>query len=79
MATRVAALVDQNLPLDFYEQYMNRLSALSAADAAAAARKHVDPDHLAVVIVGDRRLIEPALRAANIAPIVIVDEIGNTR
>jgi zinc protease len=79
LATRVALLLDNNLPFDFYEQYINRFSRLTAADAAAAAKRHIDPDHIAIVIVGDRRLIEPSLRAANIAPIVIVDELGNTR
>ena len=52
---------------------------MTAADVAQAAKRHVDPDHLAIVVIGDRRLIEPALRAANIAPIVLVDENGNTR
>jgi zinc protease len=79
LATRIANLLDNNLPFDFYEQYINRISRLSVADAAAAAKRYIDPDHIAIVVVGDRRQIEPALRAANIAPIVIVDEVGNTR
>ena len=79
LANRVAALADNNVPFNFYEQYIARMSRLTAAEVAQAAKKHVDPDHLAIVVVGDRRLIEPALRAANIAPIVLVDENGNTR
>jgi zinc protease len=79
LANRLVALADNNVPFDFYEQYIARMSRLTAADVAQAAKKHVDPDHLAIVVVGDRRLIEAALRAANIAPIVLVDENGNTR
>jgi len=79
LATRIAGLLDNGLPLNFYEQYMTRIARLTTADLAAAAKRHVDPDHLAIVVVGDRRRIEPALRAANIAPIVIVDDVGNTR
>jgi zinc protease len=79
LATRVATMVDTKLPFDFYEQYINRISKLSAADVAAVAKKYVDPEHLAIVIVGDRKQIEPGLRAANLAPIVIVDENGNSR
>jgi len=29
-----------------------------------------------IVVTGDRKVIEPALRAANIAPVVIVDANG---
>jgi zinc protease len=79
LANRVAALAENNLPFDFYEHYIARMSKLTASDVGQAAKKHVDPDRLAIVVVGDRRLIEPALRLANIAPIVLVDENGNTR
>jgi zinc protease len=79
LASRIAGLLDSSLPLDFYEQYIARISRLTTADLAMAARRHVDPDHLAIVVVGVRRRIEPGLRAAIIAPIVIVDDVGNTR
>ena len=36
-----------------------------------------NPSNTTIVVVGDRKVIEPGLRAANIAPIVIVDENGN--
>jgi hypothetical protein len=39
----------------------------------AAASKYLDPDHMAIIVVGDRQLIEPALEAAHVAPIVAVD------
>ena len=31
---------------------------------------------IVIVVTGDRKIIEPALRAANLAPIVIVDASG---
>ncbi len=79
LATRLAAMLDSNLPFDFYEQYIARISKLSAGDVTAAAKRYLDPEHLAIVVIGDRKQIEPTLRAANIAPIVFVDENGNTR
>jgi hypothetical protein len=34
---------------------------------------------LIIVISGDRRIIEPALRAANLGPIVVVDADGRPK
>lgn len=61
---------------DFYSRLAARVPTLSASDITAAARKYFDPDHLVIVIVGDRKTIEPALRAANLAPVVVVDASG---
>jgi predicted Zn-dependent peptidase len=76
VADAVANIIRNNLPWDYYQQYARRISEIGASDIAAVATKYLDPDALAIVIVGDRKVIEPGLRAANIAPIVIVDENG---
>jgi zinc protease len=69
-------ILQNNLPADYYQQYVQRISTISAADVAAAAAKYIDPATATIVIVGDRKVIEPGLRAANVAPIVVVDENG---
>jgi zinc protease len=76
VAEAVANLLRNNLPADYYQQYVRRVSAITGADVATVATKYVDPENLAIVIVGDRKVIEPGLRAANVGPIVIVDENG---
>jgi zinc protease len=76
---RMAALMDlfaNKLPLDTYTATGAKLAALTRDDVQAAARAHVTPDRLAIVVVGDRAAIEPALRAANVAPVVAVDLDG---
>ena len=40
------------------------------------AKKYIDIDQLAIVIVGDRKSIEAPLEAANIAPIEYLDIEG---
>ena len=40
------------------------------------AKKYIDLDHLAIVIVGDRATIEQPLDARKIAPIVLMDMDG---
>lgn len=77
---RAAALMDasiSHLPLDYYETLRVKLAALTREDVQAAAQANIDPEHLAIVVVGDRATIEPALRAAKVAPVVIVDGKGS--
>jgi predicted Zn-dependent peptidase len=76
VADAVANLLRNNLPADYYQQYVRRVAAITGADVATVATKYVDPENTAIVIVGDRKVIEPGLRAANVAPVVIVDENG---
>jgi zinc protease len=76
VATRMAEALRDNLPPDFLGQYAAGISEVTTADIAAAAAKYIDVDHLVIVVTGDRKALEPALRAANIAPIVLVDRDG---
>ena len=45
-------------------------------DVLRVAKQYVDLQHLAIVIVGDRKSIEAGLKATGIAPIVILDTTG---
>jgi hypothetical protein len=51
--------------------------AVTKDDVVRVARKYIDPDHLAIVIVGDAKEIEAPLKATKIAPIVHLDLDGN--
>lgn len=73
LASRLSDLARDRLPLDYYDQYAVHMATVSAADVAHAESKYVDPDHLVIVVTGDRKVIEPALKAANIGPVVIVN------
>jgi zinc protease len=76
IADRLVFLAQNHLPLDYFAGYSARVGKVNANGVAAAATRYIDPAHLVIVVAGDRKVIEPALRAANIAPIVIVDETG---
>ena len=79
MGAAVAGILRDNLPANYYEQLSANMAKVTVADATAAARKHLDPEHMAIVIVGDRAKIEAALKAANIAPVVVVDINGKPK
>jgi hypothetical protein len=41
------------------------------------AKQYIDLKHLAIVIVGDRAVVEAKLKATGIAPITYIDIEGN--
>jgi zinc protease len=75
--TAITTLWTQNLPDDYYQQYTKRISAITKEDVLRVAKQYVTVDNLAIVIVGDRSVIEGPLKATGIAPIVLYDIEGN--
>lgn len=75
--TAITTLWTQNLPDDYYQQYANRVAAITKDDVMRVAKQYVTVDHLAIVIVGDRSVIEAPLKATGIAPIALYDIEGN--
>lgn len=65
-----------NLPLDYYNNYVQNIEAVTQSDVQRVAREYINPGSLAIVIVGDRKSIEPGLKAVNAGPISIRDFSG---
>ena len=76
IANRVTSMLQSGTPLDFYNSYGSRIEAVTSTEISAAAAKYLDPPRLVIVVAGDRKVVEPLLRAANIAPNVVVDDAG---
>jgi zinc protease len=72
----IASIYTQGLPTDYYQQLIRGVKAVTKDDVVRVAQKYIDPDHLALVIVGDRAVIEAPLAATGIAPIVRLDLDG---
>jgi zinc protease len=66
-------LLQLGLPLNFYDSYVSRVSALTTTDIEAAAKSLLDPASMIWMVVGDRAAIEPALRALEIGEIVLAE------
>ena len=73
IASQMLPLLAYGIPLDFYDSAVQNIGAVSQADVQRVARQFIDPDHLTVVIVGDRKSIEPSLRALEPGKLVIRD------
>jgi len=76
IAGQLSGLVTYDVPLSFFNSYTQRIGAVTQADVQRVAQKYIDPDRLAIVIVGDRKTIEPTLRAAGVGTITVVDITG---
>ena len=58
IAAALANLVTYDLPEDYYDTYRDRVGAVTAAAALRAAREHIKPESLRMVVVGDAALRE---------------------
>ncbi|MFN2635482.1 MAG: M16 family metallopeptidase [Gemmatimonadaceae bacterium] len=65
-----------NLPLDYYNNYVQNIESVTQADVIRVAQQYINPGSLAVVIVGDRKTIEQGLKATNLGPVSIRDISG---
>jgi zinc protease len=66
----------QSLPDNYYQQYTKSVMTVTSDEVLRVAKKHIDLDHLAIVIVGDQKAIEQTLSATKIAPIAHLDIEG---
>jgi predicted Zn-dependent peptidase len=62
VARGVGQLVIYGLPDTYFEEFIPRVNAVTAADVTAAAAKYLDPDRLATLVVGDHAAIDGSLR-----------------
>jgi zinc protease len=72
----LTSLWTQGLPDDYYQQYTKAIAAVTKDDVLRVAKKYIEIDRLAIVIVGDRSSIEAPLKATQIAPIEYLDIEG---
>ncbi|HSJ62941.1 MAG TPA: pitrilysin family protein, partial [Gemmatimonadaceae bacterium] len=76
IAFRLSPVVTYGLPLDYYNSYVQRIEQVTQADVQRVARRYIDPSKLAIVLVGDRASVEPAVKALNLGPVTIRDLTG---
>ena len=71
-----SGLYAYDLPLDYYTRYGDRVNAVTAEQALAAARKYLVVDRMIVVAVGDRAAIEGQLKSLKLEPVELRDAEG---
>ena len=76
MSNQLANLVVYGLPDSYFNDYISQVNAVTIDDVNRVANKYLDPSRMAIVIVGDRKVIEPGLKELGM-PITILDSDGN--
>lgn len=76
LARRLEELIVYRLPEDYFGRYVANVQAVTAEAVRTAAERYIQPARFAVVVVGDRKVIEPGIRALNLGPVRVmsVDE-----
>ncbi|MBK7140887.1 MAG: insulinase family protein [bacterium] len=72
IASHLDTLVQNGLPIDYWNKYMDQLASVDVPMVNAKAKEYLHPDNLIIVISGDRAKIEEGLRGLGIGEVVIV-------
>jgi len=75
ISNQLSNLVVYGLPDSYYNEFISKINAVTIADVNRVANKYLDPSKMAIVIVGDRKVIEPGLKELGYA-ITILDADG---
>jgi predicted Zn-dependent peptidase len=76
LSSKMEELVVYDLPERYFGQYIDNIQAIAAAAVQKAAATYIQPKRFAVVVVGDRKVIETGIRALNLGAVRVmsVDE-----
>ena len=78
VASQVGGLFTYRLPEDYFQTLPGQLGAITAADLHAMAKKHLAPERMLIVAVGDRSKIAPQLEAMKLGAVAVVDAEGKS-
>jgi predicted Zn-dependent peptidase len=70
IAAQIAEMMLYNLPESYFNDYIGKVMAVKKEDVRRVARKYLDTDDLAIIIVGDKAKIEKGLGATKVGKIV---------
>ena len=72
ISAHLEELLVYKLPVDYFENYVQHIQAVTAPDVQRVARKHILPGQFAVVVVGDRKAIEAPIRALKLGTVNVM-------
>jgi len=77
IASNLEELAVYDLPPDYFNNYVQRVLAVTQADVLRVARQYLDPEHIKIIVVGDRASIEADIRALDLGRVRIlsVDDV----
>lgn len=77
IAAALAVLAIHGLPDDYYDRYRARVRAITTEQILEAAQRHLHPDSLQMVVVGDPAAVRAPLEAMNFGRATLYDTLGS--
>jgi len=69
LTAQLEQLMVYNLPDTYYAEYVKNIQGVTSAAVQKAAATYIQPPRFAVVVVGDRKVIEPGIRSLKLGPV----------
>lgn len=69
LAQKMEEQVVHSLPDEYFPSYIRSVVQVTGPGVEKAAGRYIQPDKFAVVVVGDRKVIESGIKALNLGPI----------
>ncbi|MGH7505412.1 MAG: M16 family metallopeptidase, partial [Longimicrobiales bacterium] len=79
VAGQFGQIVEFGLPSGWLDDYVENVLAVTKQDVERVAQQYIDPENIAIVVVGDRATIEEQIRALDLGPIhvlTVTDVLG---
>ena len=72
LSSHMEEMVVYDLPDRYFAQYVDNIQAVTSPAVQTAAATFIQPKRFAVVVVGDRKIIEPGIRALNLGSVRVM-------
>jgi predicted Zn-dependent peptidase len=72
LAAKMEEQVVHNLPDEYFPGFVRSIVQVTGPGVEKAAARVIQPDKFAVVVVGDRKVIEAGIRALNLGPVEVL-------
>jgi zinc protease len=76
IASALAGLVIHGLPEDWFDAYRSHVRGVTAAAVRDVAERHLHPDRLQLVVVGDPAVVRAPLESLAFGPVALYDATG---
>jgi len=73
VARQVATTIVHHLPEDYHDTYRDRIRGVTVEAAGEAGRRHIRPDELQLVVVGDVETVRAPLEGLGLGPVEVVE------
>jgi Predicted Zn-dependent peptidases len=73
IASALANMVTFSLPNDYYDTYRSNIAAVTTHDVLAAAKAHVIPQEIQIVVVGNPTILRPQIEALGLGSVSVLE------